>query len=99
MICDEFDDLYVPLLDKLEARERQVIELRFGLKGKKHTFTAIGKIITNRVTPGNVVSGTRVRQIMQKGLNKLYVLLQKQVKAVQEYQDSQFQYLLNNIAG
>lgn len=60
----DIDELEDVLKNQLEDRERQVLRLRFGLDGEKHSLRECAKIL--------YVSAPRVGQIEKKAKRKLY---------------------------
>lgn len=59
----DIDELEQVLADSLTEREQQIIKLRFGLEGKKHSLEECAKIIQ--------VTAQRVREIELKAIKKL----------------------------
>lgn len=60
----DMDEAVDKLMEALRPRERQVLELRFGLGGSaKHSLSQVGKVLE--------VSKERVRQIQDRALEKL----------------------------
>ena len=63
------------LLDKMNPREREILELRFGLKdGEIHTLNEAAKIFK--------ITRERVRQIESAALKKLRILAEAQSKSI-----------------
>ena len=63
------------LLDKMNPREREIIELRFGLKdGEVHTLNEAAQIFN--------ITRERVRQIEAVALKKLRILMDLQDKKI-----------------
>jgi RNA polymerase primary sigma factor len=56
-------------LSQLPLRERQILELRFGLSGENQTLEEVGKKLR--------VSRERIRQLEKRGLERLRRLAQR----------------------
>ena len=77
---DHVDDMFrgervAGLLEKMSPREREILELRFGLKdGEVHTLNEAAQIFN--------ITRERVRQIEASALKKLRIIAEAQSKNI-----------------